>query len=63
MKKQISWDKIKPETQSVWGGETDAFPNRATQTPTVNSVAYSYDDLDEWTLVAKGEKELSLIHI
>ena len=57
MKKQISWDKVKAGTQSVWGGETDVFPHRATQAPTVNSVAYGYDDLDEWVQVAKGEKE------
>ena len=57
MKKQISWDKVKAGTQSVWGGETDVFPHRATQVPTVNSVAYGYDDLDEWVQVAKGEKE------
>ena len=48
MKKQITWKKIKSETQSVWGGETKSFPDGATQTPTVNSVAYAYKDLDEW---------------
>ena len=57
MKKQISWDKVKPETQSVWGGETDVFPHRATQIPTVNSVAYGYDDMDEWVQVSKGQKK------
>ena len=57
MKKKISWNNIKPETQSVWGGETERFPHGATQTPTVNSVAYGYDNLDEWMQVAKGEKD------
>ena len=57
MKKKISWNKIKPETQSVWGGEIKTFPHGATQTPTVNSVAYGYDNLDEWMQVAKGEKD------
>ena len=57
MKKKISWNKIKPETQSVWGGEIKSFPHGATQTPTVNSVAYGYDNLDEWMQVAKGEKD------
>ena len=57
MKKKISWNKIKPETQSVWGGEIKTFPHGATQTPTVNSVAYEYDNLDEWMQVAKGEKD------
>ena len=55
--KKISWNNIKPETQSVWGGEIEAFPHGATQTPTVNSVAYGYDNLDEWMQVAKGEKD------
>ena len=57
MKKKISWNNIKPETQSVCGGEIEAFPHGATQTPTVNSVAYGYDNLDEWMQVAKGEKD------
>ena len=63
MKKKISWNKIKPETQSVWGGEIKTFPHGATQTPTVNSVAYGYDNLDEWMQVAKGEKDLIPIFI
>jgi len=57
MKKNISWNSIQPETQSVWGGEIEVFPHGATQTPTVNSVAYGYDNLDEWMQVAKGEKD------
>ena len=57
MKKKITWNNIKPETQSVWGGEIKTFPHGATQTPTVNSVAYEYDNLDEWMQVAKGEKD------
>ena len=57
MGKKISWNSIKPETQSVWGGEIEVFPHGATQTPTVNSVAYGYDNLDEWMKVAKGEKD------
>ena len=56
MKKKISWKKINAETQSVWAGETESFPHGATQSPTVNSVAYAYDDLDEWVQVSKGEK-------
>ena len=57
MKKKISWNNIKPETQSVWGGEIETFSHGATQTPIVNSVAYGYDNLDEWMQVAKGEKD------
>jgi len=56
VKKKISWKKIKAETQSVWAGETQSFPHGSTQSPTVNSVAYAYDDLDEWVKVSKGEK-------
>ena len=56
MKKKISWKKIKAETQSVWAGEIESFPHGATQSPTVNSVAYAYDDLDEWVQVSKGGK-------
>ena len=57
MKKQITWKKIKAETKSVWGGETEPFPDGATQTPTVNSVAYAYQNLDEWEKVSLGEKD------
>ena len=54
MKKDISWNKIKTETKAIWAGETEPFPFNATQAPTVNSVAYNYDDMDEWMSVAKG---------
>ena len=57
MIKKITWEKIKAETKSVWGGETESFPDGATQSPTVNSVAFAYNDLDEWVKVSKGEKE------
>lgn len=26
MKKDISWNKIKSETKSIWAGETNPFP-------------------------------------
>ena len=57
MKKDISWNKIKTETKAIWAGETEPFPFNATQPPTVNSVAYNYDDMDEWISVAKGSKK------
>lgn len=57
MKKDISWNKIKPETKSVWAGETDSFPYNTTQPSTVNSVAFSYDNVEEWMAVAKGDKK------
>ena len=46
MKKDISWNKIKTETKAIWAGETEPFPFNATQAPTVNSVAFNYDDMD-----------------
>ena len=57
MKKDFSWEKIKLETKAVWAGETNLFPFGATQPPIVNSVAYNYEDLDEWMSVAKGLKD------
>ena len=57
MNKKIHWKKINSETKSVWAGETESFPHGATQTPTVNSVAYAYNDLDEWVNVSKGKKD------
>ena len=57
MKKDISWNKIKPETKSVWAGETDSFPYNTTQPSTVHSVAFSYDNVEEWMAVAKGDKK------
>ena len=57
MNKKIHWKKISSETQSVWAGETESFPHGATQTPTVNSVAYAHNDLDEWVKVSKGKKD------
>lgn len=44
-------------TASVWAGETDRFLNGATTTPIISSVAFSYDDLDEWHAVATGKAD------
>lgn len=44
-------------TASVWAGETDRFLNGATTVPIVNSVAFSYHDLDEWYAVATGKAD------
>jgi cystathionine gamma-synthase len=43
-----------PGTIAVWGGEDRYLVDRATQVPVVHSVAYGYDDLDEWIDVALG---------
>ena len=57
MKKDISWEKIKPETKAVWAGETEPFPYNSTQAPTISSVAFNYKNMSEWLDVAKGTKK------
>ncbi|MDN4524642.1 cystathionine gamma-synthase family protein [Fictibacillus fluitans] len=49
--------KAKAGTQSVWAGEKDYLVHGATQVPVVLSVAYGYDDMDEWYDVAIGKKK------
>lgn len=44
-------------TATVWGGETERFLKGAVTSPIVNSVAFAYDDLDEWHAVATGKAE------
>ena len=44
-------------TASVWAGETERFLKGATTAPIVNSVAFAYEDLDEWHAVATGKAE------
>ena len=43
-------------TEVVWAGEKEQRVHRATQVPVVVSVAYAYDDMDEWYDVAMGNK-------
>ncbi len=43
-------------TEVVWAGEKEQRVHRATQVPVVVSVAYTYDDMDEWYDVAIGKK-------
>jgi cystathionine gamma-synthase len=43
-------------TRAVWAGEGDALWAGATQVPVVHSVAFGYDDVDEWLAVAQGRK-------
>ncbi|MFT8389767.1 MAG: cystathionine gamma-synthase family protein [Sporolactobacillus sp.] len=43
-------------TQAVWSGEKDVLVHRATQVPVVVSVAYNYDNMDEWYDVSIGKK-------
>ena len=44
-------------TKAVWAGEEDYLAEGATQVPIVQSIPFGYDDLDEWTDVALGERE------
>lgn len=47
--------KSKKGTAAVWGGEGDLNTRGAATSPIVNSVAFSYHDLDEWYDVATGK--------
>jgi cystathionine gamma-synthase len=47
---------IKDGTKAVWAGEEASLAFNATQVPVVLSVAYNYDDMDEWQDVALGLK-------
>jgi cystathionine gamma-synthase len=48
---------IQDGTKAVWAGEKEVRAHGATQVPVVLSVAYGYDDMDEWYDVAIGKKE------
>lgn len=48
---------IKVGTKAVWAGEKDYLVHGATQVPVVLSVAYGYNDMDEWYEVAVGNKK------
>jgi cystathionine gamma-synthase len=43
-------------TKAVWAGEKQQRVHRATQVPVIVSVAYGYDDMQEWHDVAVGQK-------
>jgi cystathionine gamma-synthase len=53
----VEFSEYHKGTAAVWGGETDRAFKGATTTPIVNSVAFGYDDLDEWHAVATGRAE------
>ncbi|MGJ9457952.1 cystathionine gamma-synthase family protein [Oceanobacillus sp. CF4.6] len=44
-------------TKTVWAGEEEVLVHGATQVPVIVSVAYNYDDMDEWFDVAVGKKK------
>lgn len=43
-------------TLSVWAGEQNVHWMGATQVPVVHSVAFGYEDVEEWLKVAQGKK-------
>ena len=43
-------------TLSVWAGEEESLLQGATQVPVVHSVAFGYQDIDEWMAVALGRQ-------
>jgi cystathionine gamma-synthase len=45
-----------PGTLAVWAGEDEYLLQGATQVPVVHSVAYGYDDVEQWLRVALGEE-------
>lgn len=49
--------KSKKGTASVWAGEGDLNTKGSATSPIVNSVAFSYHDLDEWHDVSTGKAE------
>jgi cystathionine gamma-synthase len=44
-------------TRAVWAGEEQKWMDGATQVPVVHSVAYGYQDVEEWLQVALGQKQ------
>jgi len=50
-------DSFKKGTKAVWAGEGSIKGINAVTTPIVNSVAFAYNDLEEWYDVSKGNKE------
>lgn len=53
----MTYKNAKMGTKAVWAGEKDQLVHGATQVPVVLSVAYGYDDMDEWYDVAIGKKK------
>ncbi|WP_127125931.1 cystathionine gamma-synthase family protein [Pseudoflavitalea rhizosphaerae] len=51
----MDFSNYKKGTQAVWAGEDDLFTEGAVTSPIVNSVAFSYKDLDHWHDVATGK--------
>ncbi|MDD1513407.1 cystathionine gamma-synthase family protein [Priestia megaterium] len=54
--KDKQFKNVQDGTKAVWAGEKESLAYNATQVPVVFSVAYNYDDVDEWQEVALGNK-------
>jgi cystathionine gamma-synthase len=52
----MDFNKYKKGTTAVWGGENINEINGAVTTPIVNSVAFSYHDLEKWHEVSLGKE-------
>jgi len=46
----------KPGTKAVWAGEEEPQADGTTQVPIAQTVAFAYDDLDEWQAVALHQR-------
>lgn len=51
-----NYKDVKDGTKTVWAGEKNFLAFNATQVPVVMSVAFNYDDIDEWHEIALGNK-------
>lgn len=49
--------KFSKATNAVWAGEDSPYFRGAVTTPIVNSVAFAYNDLDEWYNVSTGKSD------
>ena len=47
-------DKTGVDTRAVWSGEGNGWAG-STQVPVAHSVAFGYDDIDQWMRVGRGE--------
>lgn len=53
---ETEWSNLQMGTKTVWAGEKPFLAHGSTQVPVVLSVAYGYDDVDDWYEVAMGNK-------